>query len=181
MPIGTTNIKISDINTENTATTSNSLKTLSETAIEGVSTLNEAPYAMSEFMNYSHQWSSSFTFSSTTGGGKAGHTRYHLNPSDSTMTLSDGSDYTFSIISTVATHTGFRIRFTHKDGVALTSSSAWPTAWTSVTVESSAITNFTLNRTAFTQATVGNSKHFQKDDGVTYMAASGSGTITINF
>ena len=47
-------IKISEINTENTATTSNSLKTLSETAIEGLSTLNDAPYAMSEFYGYTH-------------------------------------------------------------------------------------------------------------------------------
>ena len=54
MAIGQTNVKISDINTENTSTTSNSLKTLSETAVEGLSTLNEAPYAMSEFRGYTH-------------------------------------------------------------------------------------------------------------------------------
>ena len=57
MPVNTTaqgNISISSINTENTSTTSNSLKTLSETAIEGLSTLNEAPYAMSEFSGYQH-------------------------------------------------------------------------------------------------------------------------------
>jgi len=47
-------IKISEINTENAATTSNSLKTLSETAIEGLSTLNESPFAMSEFYGYTH-------------------------------------------------------------------------------------------------------------------------------
>jgi hypothetical protein len=46
MPVNTTsqgNISISAINAENSATTSNSLKTLSETAIEAgnVSTLNE--------------------------------------------------------------------------------------------------------------------------------------------
>jgi len=57
MPVNTTgqgNISISSINTENTSTTSNSLKTLSETAVEGLNTLNEAPYAMSEFSGYQH-------------------------------------------------------------------------------------------------------------------------------
>tara|TARA_B100000900_G_scaffold407627_1_gene420605 strand:- start:334 stop:1152 length:819 start_codon:yes stop_codon:yes gene_type:complete len=48
------NISISSINTENASTTSNSLKTLSETAVEGLSTLNEAPFAMSEFSGYEH-------------------------------------------------------------------------------------------------------------------------------
>jgi len=54
MAIGQTNVKISDINTENTSTTSNSLKTLSETAVEGLSTLNESPYGMGEFRGYTH-------------------------------------------------------------------------------------------------------------------------------
>ena len=59
MPVNTTaqgNISISAINTENTATTSNSLSTLSTTAVEAgnVSTLNEAPYHMSEFSGYTH-------------------------------------------------------------------------------------------------------------------------------
>jgi hypothetical protein len=59
MPVNTTaqgNISISAINAENSATTSNSLKTLSETAIEAgnVSTLNESPYFMSEFTGYTH-------------------------------------------------------------------------------------------------------------------------------
>jgi len=59
MAVNTTaqgNISISSINAENTATTSNSLKDLSITAIEegNISTLNEAPYAMSEFSGYVH-------------------------------------------------------------------------------------------------------------------------------
>ena len=59
MPVNTIaqgNISISAINTENTATTSNSLKDLSTTAVEAgnVSTLNEAPYLISEFSGYTH-------------------------------------------------------------------------------------------------------------------------------
>ena len=59
MAVNTTaqgNISISAINAENTATTSNSLSTLSTTAVEAgnVSTLNEAPYHMSEFSGYTH-------------------------------------------------------------------------------------------------------------------------------
>ena len=59
MAVNTTaqgNISISAINAENTATTSNSLTTLSTTAVEAgnVSTLNEAPYYMSEFSGYTH-------------------------------------------------------------------------------------------------------------------------------
>jgi len=59
MPVNTTaqgNISISAINAENSATTSNNLSTLSTTAIEAgnISTLNEAPYFMSEFSGYTH-------------------------------------------------------------------------------------------------------------------------------
>jgi hypothetical protein len=59
MPVNTSaqgNISISAINAENAATTSNNLSTLSTTAIEAgnVSTLNEAPYFMSEFGGYTH-------------------------------------------------------------------------------------------------------------------------------
>ena len=59
MAVNTTaqgNISISAINAENGATTSNNLSTLSTSAIEAgnVSTLNEAPYHMSEFSGYTH-------------------------------------------------------------------------------------------------------------------------------
>jgi len=49
-------ISLLAISAENTATTSNSLTTLSTTAIEAgnISTLNEAPYFMSEFNGYTH-------------------------------------------------------------------------------------------------------------------------------
>ena len=168
------------IDAENTAVSSGSLVTLSQNAIEGLSTLNESPYAMSEFYSYQHAWSTDFTFYETVVG-KAEITRYHMTLDDNTMTLSDGSDYTFNVISSLGVPHGFRIRFTAKDGVALTASSPFPTGWHSVTVESSAITNWTLLRTAFSEVTVVDQKHFQKDDGVYYMAASGSGTMTINF
>ena len=54
MTIGQTNVKISDINTENTSTTSNSLKTLSDTAASGTDPADGAPYGMGEFRGYSH-------------------------------------------------------------------------------------------------------------------------------
>jgi hypothetical protein len=49
-------ISLSDIMAANTATSSNQLSLLSTTAIEAgnVSTLNDAPYAMSEFLGYTH-------------------------------------------------------------------------------------------------------------------------------
>jgi len=57
MPVNTTaqgNISISSINTENESTTSNSLKTLSDTASAGSDPADGAPYAMSEFSGYTH-------------------------------------------------------------------------------------------------------------------------------
>ena len=47
-------ISLLNISAENTATTSKTLSVLSTTAVEGLSTLNEAPYAMSEFNGYTH-------------------------------------------------------------------------------------------------------------------------------
>ncbi len=47
-------ISLNAINTEVASVDSGSLVTLSQNAIEGLSTLNEAPYAMSEFNNYTH-------------------------------------------------------------------------------------------------------------------------------
>ena len=49
------------IDAENTAVSSGSLVSLSQNAIEGLSTLNEAPYAMSEFYSYSHLWETTGT------------------------------------------------------------------------------------------------------------------------
>ena len=75
MPVNTTaqgNISISSINTENSSTTSNSLKTLSDTATSGTDPADGAPYAMSEFSGYSHasfngSGAGNSTFSFTTG------------------------------------------------------------------------------------------------------------------
>jgi hypothetical protein len=67
-------ISLLNISAENTATTSKTLSVLSTTAIEGVSTLNEAPYAMSEFNGYIHQTDFGFTDSSSaSSNGKHGH------------------------------------------------------------------------------------------------------------
>ena len=51
---GSGTITISQINTENTSTASNSLKTLSDTARSGTNPADGAPYHMSEFYSYAH-------------------------------------------------------------------------------------------------------------------------------
>ena len=75
-------IKISQINTENAATTSNSLKTLSETAIEGLSTLNEAPYAMSEFHGYTHTLTQTITETKNLRDTSSGHQAVYTSITD---------------------------------------------------------------------------------------------------
>jgi hypothetical protein len=54
MPLTSYPFSLLNISAENAATTSKSLIALSTTAVEGLSTLNEAPYAMSEFNGYNH-------------------------------------------------------------------------------------------------------------------------------
>ena len=58
-------ISLLNISAENTATTSKTLSVLSTTAVEGLSTLNEAPYAMSEFNGYTHTITSTVTINGT--------------------------------------------------------------------------------------------------------------------
>ena len=73
------NISISSINTENTASTSNDLKTLSTTAVSaGTGTpsqmINITPYGMAEFSGYIHETDFGFTDSSSaSSNGKHGH------------------------------------------------------------------------------------------------------------
>ena len=66
-------ITISQINTENTSTASNSLKTLSDTAKSGSDPADGAPYAMSEFFSYNHGPSTqAVTYTSVGPTGKIG-------------------------------------------------------------------------------------------------------------
>ena len=169
MPIGTTNISISAINTENTSTTSNSLKTLSETAIEGLSTLNEAPYAMSEFQNYVHTYSSTFSGYSTNSGGKADITRHRTTLANSTAVMSDGT-FTLILESERGGHTGIRIIWGGGSAVS--------TGWTSVTIAQSNASTFTINRSAMTAGLdAGVYAHRSSSNNLT---GSGTGSITFN-
>tara|TARA_B100001093_G_C26267058_1_gene775249 strand:+ start:66 stop:578 length:513 start_codon:yes stop_codon:yes gene_type:complete len=169
MPIGTTNISISSINTENTSTTSNSLKTLSETAVEGLSTLNEAPYAMSEFQNYAHTYSSTFTGYSTNSGGKADITRHRTTLANSTAVMSDGT-FTLTLESERGGANGIRIIWGGGSAVS--------TGWTSVTIAQSNASTFTINRSAMTAGLeVGVYTHRTSSNNLT---GSGTGSITFN-
>lgn len=138
---------------------------------------DSAPYGMGEFYGYTQASVNNYTASTQTGGKGGSLTRFKGTP-DGSATLSDGNAYGYDIISTIAATTGFRIRFFSINGGTL---SAFPTAWTSVTVSSSSITDFTINRSAMTEVTVGNNRNFNLDDGVQRLAGSGSGTITFNF
>lgn len=169
MPIGTTNISISSINTENTSTTSNSLKTLSETAVEGLSTLNEAPYAMSEFQNYTHAFSTTFTGSTTNSGGKADITRHRTTLANSTAVMSDGT-FTLTLESERGGATGIRIIWGGGSAVS--------TGWTSVTIAQSNASTFTINRSAMTAGLdAGVYAHRTSSNNLT---GSGTGSITFN-
>lgn len=178
MAIGTTNISISAINTENTSTTSNSLKTLSETAVEGLNTLNEAPYAMSEFQNYAHTYSSNFTGYTTNSGGKANITRYRTTLANNSAVMSDGT-FTITLESARGTHAGLRI---------IWGSSAVSTGWTSVTITHSAGapnsgSSYTVNRSAMSVTLISGQYSHQLLQNHTDFYLSGdnsAGNITFN-
>ena len=65
MPLTSYPFSLLNISAANTATTSQTLSVLSTTAVEGLSTLNEAPYAMSEFNGYTHTITSTVTINGT--------------------------------------------------------------------------------------------------------------------
>jgi hypothetical protein len=184
MAIGTTNISISAINTENTATTSNSLKTLSETAVEGLSTLNEAPYAMSEFQNYSHVFSTNYSLYTTNSGGKANIDRNHMSLTDSTWPIgADGSDWTVSISSAAGGQTGITLNCTRSGNHS--SGSTYPNSW--VSVVATGTNSWTLARSVFdlwySNYNSSNNTtyvYFRRTETTTRLNSSGSGTITLN-
>lgn len=177
-------ISLSAINTEVDSVNSGSLTTLSTNAIEGLSTLNESPYAMSEFNNYSHAFTT--TYQCATQGGQAkggGNIRNSANPADTSWPLaSDGSDWSVSTINTQIGQGGIILSI-NKSGNH-TSGNGAPVGWTSLT--STGTNAWTLNRTSFTmtynQYQSSNNKtyvHFQITSG-SYLAASGSGSYTLN-
>ena len=183
MAIGTTNISISAINTENTATTSNSLKTLSETAVEGLSTLNEAPYAMSEFANYSHVFSTNYSLYTTNSGGKAQIDRNHMGFANNQWPIgADGSTWTVSIDSQPH-QTGIVINCTRSGNHS--SGSTYPNSWVSVVATGTnswtlARSVFTLSYSNYSSGSNSTTVTFSRQENVTRLSESGSGTVTLN-
>ena len=142
MAIGQTNVKISDINTENTATTSNSLKTLSETAVEGLSTLNESPYGMGEFRGYSHGPSDhNVTISWGTPQGKIG---FRGGTASAGAAVPFGSQH----LSSVSYSEGPGILRLNWQG-----NTSVNTGWISVRSNTAGAGTVTLNRTSFSSTT----------------------------
>jgi len=185
-----TNISISGINTENTSTTSNSLKTLSDTARSGTNPADGAPFGMSEFQNYSHP--SPFTSQSTSGffnsftQGKANRQRRGLfGFSDATLVLGGAGNSTIYTITDVTSKNeingpsnadqdsrqGLIIAGTRPSGVT-----ADPDGWTTVTFSNSS-NNSSVNRSAMTYVENNTFWSFTLNDETLYLAASGTGGI----
>lgn len=177
-------ISLSAINAEVDSVNSGSLTTLSTNAIEGLSTLNESPYAMSEFNNYSHAFTT--TYQCATQGGQAkggGNLRNSANPADTSWPLaSNGSNWTVLTINTNPNASGIILSLTRSGNH--TSGTTQPIGWTSLT--STGTNAWTLNRTSFTMSynqysSTNNTTyvHFKITSG-SYLAASGSGSYTLN-
>jgi hypothetical protein len=180
-------ISLVAINAEVDSVNSGSLTSLSTNAIEGLSTLNESPYAMSEFNNYSHTFTTTYSCGTLGGGGGAkggGNVRNTADPSDTSWPLGNaGGDWTISYIRSGINASGITVA-TYKSGYHYLGSTDFATGWTSIT---SAGTNaWTLNRTSFTityNSYNSNNNttyvYFNISSG-SYLASSGSGTYTLN-
>jgi len=186
MTIGTTNISISAINTENTDTTSNSLKTLSETAIEGLSTLNEAPYAMSEFANYSHVFNTTYSLYTTNSGGKANIDRNHMTLGTTSWPIgADGSDWTVGISSAPGGTTGMILRLSRSGAHTFSGGSTYPNSWVSISATGTnswtlARSTFSITLNSYNSTTNITSVYFTNYTSTTYLSSSGSGTVYLN-
>ena len=187
-----TDVSISAINTENSATTSNSLKTLSETAVEGLSTLNEAPYAMSEFRGYTHDLpftstATNGTYNSFTQGKNDTQRRGFFNFSDATHKLAASGNTTIYTITNVSSKSevggpnnpdtdsrqGLIIA-----GTTPSNSSPDPVGWNRVTFSNSS-NNASVERTDMTFFR--NNSFFSFSLGGEDMILAGSGTGTMTF
>ena len=172
------------IDAENTAVSSGSLVALSTSAIEGLSTLNEAPYAMSEFYNYSHVFSTAYTLYTTNSGGKANIDRNHMSLTDSTWPIgADGSEWTVSISSAAGGQTGITLQCTRSGNHS--SGSTYPNSW--VSVVATGTNSWTLARSVFDlwHSTYNSSNnttyvYFRRLESTTRLNESGSGTVTLN-
>ena len=174
-------ISLSAINTEVDSVNSGSLTTLSTNAIEGLSTLNESPYAMSEFNNYSHAFTS--TYNNATQGGQAkggGNVRNSATPNTSDWPVgSDGSDWEAYHFITNPGQGGIILQFRRSGNH--TSGNTVALGWTSIT--SSGTNSWTINRSSMSYSAIFSNNItyvlFTITSG-SYIAASGSGTYTLN-
>jgi hypothetical protein len=111
MPIPSTNISLVAIQAETgySSTSNISLTTQSQNAIEGLSTLNEAPYAMSEFSGYTHAIDyPAFVASNVELASAAGYS------------LTGTKSATAALVSTIGNKVGLNFRvFTNSFGVFL--------------------------------------------------------------
>jgi hypothetical protein len=112
-------ISLLNISAENTATTSKTLSVLSTTAVEGLSTLNEAPYAMSEFNGYTHTLP--FVMSNPIKQSSAG---LGLEVSDTCTDCSSNSTNISFRVRRVSGNTYFEVKSTNNDNNV----KAWYTA-----------------------------------------------------
>jgi len=176
-------ISLSAINTEVDSVNSGSLTTLSTNAIEGLSTLNESPYAMSEFNNYSHVFSTTYSLYTTNSGGKANIDRNHMSLGTSSWPLGgDGSNWGVSI-SSQPHQTGIIINCTRTGNHS--SGSTYPTGWTSITATGTnawtlARSVFTIAYSAYFSSSNTTTVRFSRVESTTRLSESGSGTVTLN-
>lgn len=177
-------ISLVAINAEVDSVNSNSLTTLSQNAVEGLSTLNESPYAMSEFNNYSHVFSTTYSLYTTNSGGKADIDRNHMTLANTSWPIgADGSNWTVGISSAQGGQTGIIVRCTRSGNHS--SGSTYPNSWVSITATG---TNaWTLARSVFSlyYSTYNSNNnttyvYFRIIESTTRVSASGSGTVTLN-
>jgi hypothetical protein len=198
-------ISISAINTENTSTTSNSLKTLSDTARTGTdpADLDGGPYGMGEFSEYSHP--SPFTSQSTSGtmnqftqGKNSCLRRAMFSLTDDTLVLGGTGNthiYTIRNISSKEGTAPSSADTDQRQGLVIsgyeTGNIAAPTGWSTLTMTNSQI-NWSKSASDFTITNNYNSSNnitywtFRIDDETLYLSDSGdptgySGTGTLTF
>ena len=196
-------ISISAINTENTSTTSNSLKILSDTARTGTDPADGAPYGMGEFSEYSHP--SPFTSQSTTGThsqftqGKNSCLRRRFGGAPGAYNFSDA---TLVLGAAGNTHVYTIYEVTSKEGTAPASGDtdqrqgliirgiesgniAAPTGWSTITMSNASI-NWTKSASDFTITNNYSSSQnqtfwtFYIGDETLYLSQTGTGTLTFS-
>ena len=192
------NITISGINTENTSTASNSLKTLSDTSRSGTDPADGAPYAMSEFQNYAHtapftSQSTTGTFSQFTQGKNSCLRRRFDNFSDATLVLGAAGNTHIYTIYEVTSKEGTGPSSADTDqrqglvirGIESGNISNPPTGWSTITMSNASIT-WTKSASDFTITNSYSSTQdqtfwtFRIDDETLYLSQTSTGTLTFS-